>query len=53
MIFPLLKGEGFLEVWKSESCIGKFPQCVRYQMFLRKEKVPDDLLPNGTALPRT
>ena len=43
-----------LQVWKVHYCQGEYNRCVRFQMSLRKEVVPLNLLPNGTRveLPR-
>lgn len=49
-MFPLFKSPGFLEVWKHTYCVGKFPQCKRYQLFLKGEKPAPDLLPDGKSL---
>lgn len=44
-----------LQVWQVHYCQGEYHRCVRFQMSLRKESVPLNLLPNGTKveLPRT
>lgn len=44
-----------LQVWQAHYCQGEFHRCVRFQMSLRKEAVPLNLLPNGSKveLPRT
>ena len=39
-----------LQVWKQHYCQGDFKRCVRFQMALRKETVPLNLLPNGTKV---
>lgn len=43
-----------LQVWKVHYCHGEYNRCVRFQMSLRKEIVPLNLLPNGSRveLPR-
>jgi hypothetical protein len=46
-LFHIFSSAGFVEVWKSTFCRGKFPQCRRYQLFLGHHKVPPNLLPNG------
>lgn len=44
-----------LQVWQVHYCQGDYHRCVRFQMSLRKEAVPLNLLPNGTKveLPRS
>lgn len=44
-----------LQVWQLHYCQGDFQRCVRFQMSLRKELVPLNLLPNGSKveLPRS
>lgn len=44
-----------LQLWQVHYCQGDYQRCVRFQMSLRKETVPLNMLPNGTRveLPRT
>ncbi len=44
-----------LQVWQAHYCQGEHQRCVRFQMSLRKEAVPLNLLPNGSKveLPRS
>ena len=44
-----------LQVWQLHYCQAEFQRCVRFQMSLRKELVPLNLLPNGSKveLPRS
>lgn len=44
-----------LQVWQAHYCQGEYQRCVRFQMSLRKETVPLNLLPNGSKveLPRS
>ena len=39
-----------LQVWQSHYCQGDFNRCVRFQMSLRGESVPLNLLPNGSRV---
>lgn len=39
-----------LQVWHTHYCNREHSRCVRYQMSLRKETVPLNLLPNGTKV---
>lgn len=39
-----------LQVWQAHYCQGEYQRCVRYQMSLRRETVPLNLLPNGTKV---
>ncbi len=39
-----------LQIWQSHYCQGDFKRCVRYQMSLRGESVPLNLLPNGAKV---
>ncbi len=50
-MFHLFDSAGFTEVWKAAYCRGNFPRCERYQLFLKGEKVPPALLPNGERFP--
>ncbi|MCS6858043.1 MAG: hypothetical protein NZM37_10070 [Sandaracinaceae bacterium] len=49
-LFPLLEKGGFLKVWQSRYCRGDFSRCARYQMSLRGERPPINLLPSGEYL---
>ena len=44
-----------LQIWQTQYCQGDHSRCIRYQMSLRKETVPLNLLPNGAKveMPRT
>jgi len=44
-----------LQVWQTHYCQGDHSRCVRYQMSLRKESVPLNMLPNGmkVEIPRS
>ncbi len=44
-----------LQVWQKHYCQGEYSRCVRYQMSLRKESVPLNMLPNGmkVEIPRS
>lgn len=39
-----------LQLWQTHYCQGDHTRCVRYQMSLRKEPVPLNMLPNGTRV---
>jgi ankyrin repeat protein len=39
-----------LQIWQMHYCQGEHGRCVRYQMSLRKEPVPLNMLPNGTRV---
>ena len=39
-----------LQLWQAHYCQGDHTRCVRYQMSLRKESVPLNMLPNGTRV---
>jgi ankyrin repeat protein len=39
-----------LQVWQSHYCQQDFKRCIRYQMSLRRESVPLNLLPNGSKV---
>lgn len=39
-----------LQVWQTHYCQGEYTRCIRYQMSLRKEAVPLNMLPNGTRV---
>ena len=39
-----------LRVWQSHFCQGDFKRCVRFQMSLRGESVPLNMLPNGSRV---
>ncbi len=49
-MFNVFDSEGFIDVWKNTFCLGKFPQCRRYQLFLVGAKVPPNLLPSGEQI---
>jgi len=44
-----------LQIWQIHYCQADFSRCVRFQMSLRRETVPLNMLPNGTRvdLPRS
>jgi hypothetical protein len=50
-MFRVFASAGFTEVWKKAYCLGKFPQCRRYQLFLEGSRVPPNLLPSGGNFP--
>ncbi len=50
-MFRVFGSAGFTEVWKTTFCLGKFPQCRRYQLFLEGSQVPPNLLPSGEHFP--
>lgn len=39
-----------LQLWQAHYCQGDHTRCVRFQMSLRKEPVPLNMLPNGTRV---
>jgi ankyrin repeat protein len=39
-----------LQIWQSHYCQGDFKRCVRFQMSVRGESVPLNLLPNGSRV---
>lgn len=39
-----------LQIWQTHYCQGDFNRCVRFQMSLRKEAVPLNMLPNGSRV---
>lgn len=39
-----------VEVWKVLYCRGDYSRCVRYQLSCKGERVPSNLMPNGTIL---
>jgi hypothetical protein len=52
-LFPCFSSSNSLGFWKGFFCDSRFEGCVRFQMSLRGETPPDDLLPNGKHLRKT